>query len=150
MLICTFVHVPSEPGRLHARQPPHAAVSQHVPSMQLPDVQSPGAAQARPFGRVGLHVPSELQKAPPAQSPSFAHEGLHAVALAQASPFGHGPVNGAGQPVAAPEQVACVSCPPAHDDAHATAAADGVHAPAPLQPPAVQVAGSAAHAPCGS
>jgi hypothetical protein len=145
----TGVQVPTEPARLQAMQPPHAPESQHTPSMQLPDVQSPPPPQTRPFGRVGLQLPSALQK-PLAQSPSLAHVDLQAVALLHKSALAQGPVDGAGQPVALPLQCAAVSVEPLQLDEHTTLDDDGVHAPDPLQPPAVQVALEAVQLACGS
>src|SRR5258706_15964040 len=86
------------------------------------------------------------------QSPSAVQLGLHDVASAQTRfPAQLAVVAAAGQPVAAPVQRANVSwLIEPHADEHVIEGAAGVHAPAPLQPPAVQVPLLVAHAPCGS
>ena len=57
-MAATFAQVPGLPGRLHALQPEQAlaAVSQHSPSVQWPDLHSRSPAQLAPFD-LGPHEP---------------------------------------------------------------------------------------------
>jgi hypothetical protein len=58
----TRLQVPALPGRLHARQVPVHAPSQHTPSTQLPEAHSAAPAQDSPSPRLSAQVPA-LQKA---------------------------------------------------------------------------------------
>lgn len=86
----TGEQVPAEPCTPHDSQAPVQAVSQHRPSTQWPEAQSPGPAQAVPGGLAGSHVPP-----------------LHLYPVAQPS----APAHWVGQVPAAPSQVYSLQAP---------------------------------------
>ncbi len=59
-----FVHVPSEPGTLHAMHVPEHALLQQNPSTQSPSAHSFAAAQACPFDFLHAPVPSQTWATP--------------------------------------------------------------------------------------
>jgi len=62
-----FVHVPTEPARLHAVHVPPHAVLQHTPSTQLPLEHSPAIEQAVPFAN-SAQLPAPLHVVAPMHS----------------------------------------------------------------------------------
>jgi hypothetical protein len=77
----------AEPSALHAYAA--HAVAQQTPDTQWAPVHCASVAHAEPLGFCGAQVPP-AQYEPDVQSPSTAHDVLHAVAEAQANPPGQG------------------------------------------------------------
>lgn len=71
----TGLHVPSEPATSQASHCPAHALSQHTPSVQIPEVQSVAFVQAPPFALLTQRPPVQL--APTAQSWSVLHDVPH-------------------------------------------------------------------------
>jgi len=71
------LQTPTEPERLHASQAPEQAVSQQVPSAQLPLTHSGAARQALPLAFLARQVPPLHQK-PVAQPAPVVHPVLQA------------------------------------------------------------------------
>ena len=52
------MQVPTFPGRVHMKQAPEQAVSQHTPSTQFPERQSVERVHVQEFGRRPVQVPN--------------------------------------------------------------------------------------------
>jgi hypothetical protein len=80
--LATRVHVPTLPPMSHASHAELHTVSQHTPSMQLPELHCPPYVQTWPLVNVPLHtcgVTPVSQIAPPMQSVSRLHVVPHTV-----------------------------------------------------------------------
>lgn len=75
-----FVHMPTAPGRLHARQPPEQSMLQHTPCEQNPVTHSPPAPHIEPTGFLP-QLPA-MHAFPVTQSPSPEQVVLHALVAA--------------------------------------------------------------------
>lgn len=89
------VHVPSEPGILHAALMAQSGSLQHTPSVQNPDAHCSGALHGVPFPAGGPHVPvlqncPSGQEAVAQQKPSTQRSDSHCAPVVHRLPFGAG------------------------------------------------------------
>jgi hypothetical protein len=139
---------------------PHVPPVVHAAVQQLPVPLTPHAplehwllpVHAVPPPSFDMHTPlrpgfAQNMVLGDAQSLSFAHAVLHAVALAQMKPPGHGPAVPAVQPPALLHVPAGVSDEPEHDAVpHDVELVGNTHAPLELQPVAPHVPAVGLHA----
>jgi hypothetical protein len=105
------VHVPTEPGTLHASHWPEQATSQQTPSTQYPLAHWPLAAQRAPAASVGAHTPP-AQNVPAGQSAFTVQVPAQAVPPLSHRYGAQGWVCGAGQWPAPSHPAARVATPP--------------------------------------